>query len=277
MQTVFTTVQKVQEVSALLEIPDSRIIAGGTGFSAESREASRLIDISQLDGMRGIKQKGNRIEIGPLTTLSMLAASPLLKENAPALAEAADAVKDETIREQGTLGGNLADERIGDAAAALLASGAKLTIKTETDFREILIDRFWTPDGQNDLQYDEWITKITLQMPKEKYMGEAFGMIGQWDRITEPLAAAAVRLCLDENDEINAVRGGLRIGRKNIRRMFPLEKALKNQIAGDASFAKAAAAMAAAVKTDVSETGLSDLLMGLLQRSLAMVNERRML
>ena len=136
MQTVFTTVQKVQEVSALLEIPDSRIIAGGTGFSAESREASRLIDISQLDGMKGIKQKGNRIEIGPLTTLSMLAASPLLKENAPALAEAADAVKDETIRERGTLGGNLADERIGDAAAALLASGAKLTIKTETDFRE---------------------------------------------------------------------------------------------------------------------------------------------
>ena len=277
MQAVITTVQKVQEVSALLEIPDSRIIAGGTGISAETKEASRLIDISRLDGMKGIKQKGNRIEIGPLTTLSMLAASPLLKENAPALAEAADAVKDETIREQGTLGGNLADERIGDAAAALLACGAKLTIKTGTDFREILIDRFWTPDGQNDLQYDEWITKITLQMPKEKYVGEAFGMIGQWDRNTEPLAAAAVRLCMDENGGIIAVRGGLSIGRKNIRRMFPLEKALKNQSAGDASFAKAAAAMSAAVKTDVNETGLSDLLMGLLQRSFAMVNERRML
>ncbi len=277
MQTVITTVQKVQEVSALLEIPESRIIAGGTGLSAGTKEGARLIDISQLEGMSGIKQKGNRIEIGPLTTLSALAASPLLKANVPALAEAAETVNDETVRERGTLGGTLADERIGDAAVALLACGAKLTIKTGTDFRELLIDRFWAPDGQNDLQYDEWVTKITLQMPKEKCMGEAFGKIGQWGRDTEPLAAAAVRLCLHENNRIAVVRGGLRIGRNNIRRMFPLEKALKNQIAGDISISKAAAAMAAAVKTEISETRLSDLLTELLQRSFKMANERRAL
>ena len=277
MQTVITAVQKVQEVSALLEIPESRIVAGGTGLSVGTREEARLIDISQLEGMKGIKQEGNRIEIGPLTTLSELAASPLLKANAPALAEAAETVNDETIREHGTLGGNLADERIGDAAVALMACGAKLTVKTGTDFRELMIDRFWSPDGLNDLQYDEWITKITLQMPKEKYMGEAFGKIGQWDRDTEPLAAAAVRLNLTEDNKVAAVRGGLRIGKKNIRRMFPLEKALKNQSAVDSSFAKAAAAMAAAVKTEVGETRLPDLLTELLQRSFTIASERRVL
>ena len=274
MQTVVTTVQKVQEVSALLEIPDSRIIAGGTGLLAP-RESFRLIDISALEGLNGIKQKGNRIEIGPLATLSALSASHLLKMNVPVLTEAAEAVNDETVREKGTLGGNIADERIGDAAVALLACGAKLTIKTGADFRELLIDRFWTPDGQNDLQYDEWITKITLQMPKEQYMGEAFGKIGQWGRDTEPLAAAAVRMSLNEDNEIAAVRGGLRIGKKNIRRMFPLEKALKNQKPGDSSFAKAAAVMAAAVRSEVSEAALSDLLAGLLQRGFTMANERR--
>lgn len=277
MQTVITAVQKVQEVSALLEIPDSRIIAGGTDLSAGTKEGARLIDISQLEGMNGIKQKGNRIEIGPLATLSALAASQLLKENAPALAETAEMVNDEMVRERGTLGGNLADERIGDMAVVLLACGAKLTIKTGTDFRELLIDRFWTSDGRNDLQYDEWITKITLQMPKERFVGEAFGKIGQWDRDTEPLAAAAVRLSLAEDNKITAVRGGLRIGGKNIQRMFPLEKVLKNQIAGDTSFAKAAAVMAAAVMTKTSEAGLSVLLTELLQRSFMMANERRAL
>ena len=275
MQTVITAVQKVQEVSALLELPESRIIAGRTGLSAGIKEGTRLIDISQLEGMKGIKQKGNRIEIGPLTTLSALAASQLLKVNAPALAEAAAAVNDETVRERGTLGGNLADERIGDTAVALLVCGAKLTVKTGTDFRELLIDRFWTSDGKNDLQYDEWLTKITLQLPKERHMGEAFGKIGQWDRDTEPFAAAAVRLSLDESNKITVIRGGLRIGKKSIRRMFSLEKGLKNQIAGDTAFVKAAAAMAATVKTEVSEAELSDLLTELLQSSFKMANERR--
>lgn len=277
MQTDITVVQKVQEVSALLEIPNNRIIAGGTGYSRAAAEELHLIDISQLDGMKGIKQKGNRIEIGPLTTLSMLAASPLLKTNVPALAEAAAAVTDEKIREQGTLGGNLADERIGDAAVALLANGAKLTLKNGTDFRELLIERFRTPDGKNELQYDEWITKITLQMPKERCMGAAFGRLGDWDQTAVPEAAAAVRLSLDEDKKISAVRGGLRIGENRMRRMFPLEKVLKNQKASEATFAGAAAVMAAAVKSEVRESALAELLTDLLERSFAMAEERRTL
>ena len=93
----------------------------------------------------------------------------------------------------------------------------------------------------------------------------------------EPMKSWRVWKTCDVKKDTGAPSSQMICPPSTIRRMFPLEKALKNQIAGDASFAKASAAMAAAVKTDVSETGLSGLLMGLLQRSFAMVNERRML
>ena len=274
MKSLITAVQKIQEVSALLEVPNSRIIAGGTGFSPE-KEGLHLIDISGLESLSGIKQKGNRIEIGPLTTLENLAGSAILKKYAPALAEAAASVTDETVRVRGTLGGNLAGERIGDMAAALLSTGAKLTIKTGTDFREILIDRFWTSDGKNDLQYDEWITRITLQIPKEPLWGAAFGKIGTWEQDAEPSAAAALRMSVDEKRKIIGIRGGLRKGKDSLQRMFPLEKALKNQPAGEPVFSKAAAAMTAALKENTGRADLSALLMDLLQRSFAMAEEMR--
>ena len=275
MQTVTTSVQKIQEVSVLLEIPNSRIIAGGTTFTPERKSGLHLVDISGLEGLDGIKQKGGRIEIGPLTTLETMAVSPWLKTHFPALAEAAGAVEDPDIRARGTLGGSLADPRIGDTAAALLASGAKLTIKTGSDFREIQIDRFWTPEGENDLQYDEWIFKVTLQMPKESCFGGAFGRIGAWSQSAEPAAAAAVWVSLNEKNAVSAVRGGLRMGKNKIRRMFPLEKALKNRPADEENIAGAVSAMTAAVKGDADEAALSGLLRDILRRACETAAERR--
>ena len=275
MQMIMTAVEKSQEVSALLEVPDSRIYAGGTSFDGEAGRAFHLIDIRGLESLEGIRQKGNRIEIGPLTTLETMAASPWLKTHFPALAEAAGAVEDPDIRARGTLGGNLADSRIGDTAAALLASGAKLTIKTGSDFREMLIDRFWSPEGENDLQYDEWIMRVTLQMPKEPCFGAAFGRIGTWSKSAEPAAAAAVWVSLNEKNVVSAVRGGLRIGKNKIRRMFPLEKALKNRPADEENIAGAVSAMTAAVKGDADEAALSGLLTDILLRACEMAAERR--
>lgn len=278
MPMILTAVEKSQEVSALLEVPDSRIYAGGTSFDGETTEGElHLIDIRALQGLDGIREKGSRIEIGPLTTFEKMSASSLLKAHFPALSEAAGAVTDPEVRARGTLGGSLADQRIGDTAVALLASGAKLTIKTGSDFRELLIDRFWSPDGKNDLQYDEWITKITLQMPKDACFGAAFGRIGEWSKNAEPAAAAAVWVSLNEKNVISTVRGGLRIGKDRIRRMFPLEKSLKNRPADEENMAKAASAMTAALKDDTDEAALTGLLADILRRSCEMAAERRTL
>ncbi len=277
MPSKIISVQKSREVSALLAVPNSRIIAGGTTFPQEPDEELYLVDISGLEGMDGIRQKGTRIEVGPLTTLSAMENSMLLKAYSPALAQAAAAAADPGIRERATFGGNLASDRIGDTAPALLASGAKLTIMTDSDFREVPVDRFWPPSGGNDLQYDEWITAVSIPLPKEPFWGDAFGKTGEWDRPGEPSAAAAVRLGLDAHDKITAVRGGLRLGTSKIKRMFPLEKLLKNRPAADETFREAVRGMIPSIQGQMDETVFTEFLHGILIRAFEMARERRFL
>lgn len=274
MRSKITTVQKSQEISALLAVPESRIIAGGTTFSPEEKETLYLVDISALEGLDGIRKKGNRMEIGPLAPLSALAASGTVQAFAPALAASAASAAAPDIREKATLGGNLASARIGDAAVVLLAYGAKLTIRTDTDYREILIDRFWNADGDNDLNYDEWIMRISLQIPSGS-VGEAFGKTGEWDLTRETAGAAAVRIRLNEDDTVADIRGGLRVGYRNIRRMFPLEKALKNKPVSEENLQKAVRAMLSVISGS-GET-LSPLLTDVLARAAGMAKERRIL
>lgn len=270
-----TAVQTIQEVSALLAVPNSRILAGGTTLSQDTTDELNLVDIKALEGLAGIKQKGTRIEIGPLTTLSEIAGSSLIKTCVPVLAEAAANVGTAELREQATLGGNLAASPAGDTAAALLASGAKLTIKTDSDYREILVDRFWDQDGKNGLQYDEWLTRITVQLSKETVWGAAFGKYGNWGQSKS--AAAAVQLSLNEKNIITSIRGGLRLGTHLIRRMFAMEKVLKNHPAVDENLEKAARAMLSAAGDVTNEESFTSFLFELLQRALSQAKERRTL
>ena len=277
MRSDILSVQKIQEVSALLSVPDSRIIAGGTSYSPAAEETFHLVDISGLEGLDGIKKKGTRIEFGPLVTLSALADSSLVRSYAPALSECAAAAADPDIRDLATLGGNLASARIGDTALPLLACGAKLTIKTDCDYRELLIDRFWNSGGENDLNYDEWIMRISIQLPREAFWGSAFAKTGEWDLTGEQAAAAAVQLSLDERDIVTGIRGGIRLRSGCVRRMFPLEKALKNKAASDENIEKAAGAMARAVQAGPEDEDLCGMLTDILQRAVSMARERRSL
>ena len=267
--------QKAREVSALLAVPDSRIIAGGTAVSREPGDKTVWVDISRLEGMDRIRLKGSRIEMGPLATLSAMGSSALLKTFAPALAESAASAAAPSIRERGTLGGNLASPAPGDTAPALLASGAKLTIQTETDYREILIDRFWHPDGENDLSFDEWIIRVTIQVPKEPFWGAAFGKTGEWDPRSSAASAAAVHVTLNEQNIITGIRGGMRLGGSAAQRMFPLEKALKNRPASAEELEAGARAMIPAASGVRDGEEFIGLLREILGRAVSMAAKRR--
>ncbi|MBR6089240.1 MAG: FAD binding domain-containing protein [Anaerolineaceae bacterium] len=273
MQTETTAVQTSQEVSALLGVPNSFILAGGTTFSPEDSEGIHFVDISGIEGLDGIKQKGTRIEIGPLATLDSLGRSGLVKKYLPALAEAAS-MASPGVRDRGTLGGNLGGSPAGDLAAALMSSGAKLTVKTEVDFRELLIDRFWDPDGRNVLQYDEWISRVSVQISAEPFCGSVFGKSGEWKKDAVP-TAAAVRMSLDNKNNISSVRSGLRPGASYVRRMFPLEKALKNRPATEENFRKAAEAVIPSIRGVMEEKEFTVFLMDILCRCRDMAAERR--
>ena len=89
-----------------------KAIAGGHSLvplmKLRLSEPGKLVDISRIPGLSGIKESGGRIEIGATTTHADIAASKLLRDTCPMLAEAAAEIGDPQVRNRGTLGGSIA-------------------------------------------------------------------------------------------------------------------------------------------------------------------------
>jgi xanthine dehydrogenase YagS FAD-binding subunit len=74
------------------------------------RKPKVVVDLGMIPDLRGIKDSGGGLEIGAMTTLTTIANDAMVKERFPLLAEAALIVASPQIRNQGTLGGNIAQD-----------------------------------------------------------------------------------------------------------------------------------------------------------------------
>lgn len=79
-------------------------------FKNRGKEPEAVIDLEGLDELRGIRETGDGLEIGALTTLTEIETSPVVQERFAILADAARQVASPQIRNAGTLGGNLCQD-----------------------------------------------------------------------------------------------------------------------------------------------------------------------
>src|SRR5947207_11913673 len=74
----------------------TRVLAGGTDLLPSMRqklfEPEYVLDIRRIPELKGIRETGQGIEIGAITTLAEIEHSPVLKKNYPVLTEAAKTV-----------------------------------------------------------------------------------------------------------------------------------------------------------------------------------------
>jgi 4-hydroxybenzoyl-CoA reductase subunit beta len=170
----------------------TRILAGGTDLLPSMRqklfEPEYLLDIRRLNELMGIRETGEGIEIGALTTLQEIEHSSLVRERCSVLIEAARKVASPVIRNMGTIGGNVClDTRClwynqsfawrkscgfcikkdgnlchvapggtkcwatfsGDTPAALLCLEAQIEIASASRTRRIPLREFYTGEGDN--------------------------------------------------------------------------------------------------------------------------------
>ena len=110
------TAASFEEASSILKAENAAILAGGTDIlNAEEQQILEshpavMVDIKRIPGAAGITEADGSITIGALTTLTDTANSALLKEKAPAVAQAAYSVATPLIRNMGTVGGNLCQD-----------------------------------------------------------------------------------------------------------------------------------------------------------------------
>lgn len=111
----FTHLQasSIEEAAALAAKAGTVVIAGGTDLLGTLKDEclpiypSKVVDIKTIPGLDEIKDNGTEIVIGALVKLQTVADSELVKANAQALAEACGRAASPTIRNMGTIGGNV--------------------------------------------------------------------------------------------------------------------------------------------------------------------------
>jgi xanthine dehydrogenase YagS FAD-binding subunit len=69
-----------------------------------------LVDLSGIDELRGVRVSTDGVEIGAMTTLTEIADHPEIKKSYSLLSDAVSVVASPQIRNQGTLGGNVAQD-----------------------------------------------------------------------------------------------------------------------------------------------------------------------
>ncbi|MGE0564628.1 MAG: xanthine dehydrogenase family protein subunit M [Pseudolabrys sp.] len=174
-----------QAANLLGKNPEGKILAGGHSLLPVMKQRlaqpSALIDLSKVEGLNTIEQKGRSISIGATATHFEVANSPVVKEALPALAALAGGIGDPAVRHRGTIGGSIANnDPNADYPAACLGLGATIT----TNKRRIAADDFFTGMFSTALEPDEIITKVSFPIAKKaayekfRHPASGFALVG---------------------------------------------------------------------------------------------------
>jgi carbon-monoxide dehydrogenase medium subunit len=142
-----------------------KLIAGGHSLvplmKLRLSEPSVLIDVARIPGLAGIREKDGKIEIGAGTTHRDVAASDLLRQACPVVADTAAEIGDPQVRNRGTLGGSLAHaDPAADYPATMLALDAEIHIKGPQGWRKVKASDFFQGLFTVDLAPNEIIAGI---------------------------------------------------------------------------------------------------------------------
>jgi xanthine dehydrogenase YagS FAD-binding subunit len=90
------------------------VMAGGNDslawFKDRAKRPRAVIDITGIAELEGVRETGDGVEIGALTTLTEIERHPLIREKYRLLADAARRIASPQIRNNGTIGGNVSQD-----------------------------------------------------------------------------------------------------------------------------------------------------------------------
>jgi len=190
----------------------ARIIAGGTDLIIQLRKkeviARCLVDVTNLDELKGIELEDDFIRIGACVTHQELASSRLIRERAAALAEGASQVGSPQIRNMGTVGGNIVNAQpAADTVVPLMALEAEVEVATATGIRREPLGGLCVGPGQCTVDSTAEILTAVWFRALGPHQGSAFERLAKRKALSLPiLNAAAVVTLNDGGDTFQEVR-----------------------------------------------------------------------
>ncbi len=250
---------------------DAKVLAGGQSLLPVLRmrlnAPSVVVDLGRIESLRGVRDDGDALVIGAMTTHSDVFHDPLVREHATVICEAVEQLADPQVRHRGTFGGALAHaDPAGDLGAPALALGATFTITGPSGSRTVAADDFFEDLFTTAIGDGELLTEV--RVPKHTGWGghyEKFVRVAhQWPIVA---VAAAVKV---EGGTISEARVGLTNMGSTPLRARSVEQALAGKPATDDAVREAAAAAAEGTNPPSDLNGDADY-----RRHLATVLTRR--
>ena len=167
-------------LQALANNPDAQILAGGQSLIAMMNlrlvKPACLIDINRISKLGYIREDGDGIAIGALARHNDVKHSPLVQARCPLLTEAYESIAHHTVRNRGTLGGNLCHaDPSSETPAVMVATGATLVLRSVSGSREVEAEDFFLGTYETARRQDEMLVEIRI--PGRSADGWAFDEI----------------------------------------------------------------------------------------------------
>jgi carbon-monoxide dehydrogenase medium subunit len=173
---------------------DARIIAGGHSLIPMMRlriaAPEALIDINDVEELKGIRVEGNEIVIGAMVRHAEVLSSPILAEHYMVFREAEKLIADPVVRNRGTVGGSMCQaDPSEDLSAVGSALKGSVVIQSKSGSRTVAIRDFHYGPYTTQVADGEILTQV--RFPIRPGAGSAYEKVerrvGDW-----PVASVGV-------------------------------------------------------------------------------------
>ena len=187
----------------------AKILAGGQNLLVLLRQRRikprYLINIKGLSELEYIKDGGDTLKLGALTTHRALETSALVRERFPMLAELERELGPVQTKNWGTIGGNLCEASpVTDLSPAIIALRGSVKTASVKGERALSLDDFFVDYQKTCLEADELLVEI--QLPK---LLPRTGGVYRKESVRfadPPIASVAVVVQLGEGGEVEKAR-----------------------------------------------------------------------
>jgi carbon-monoxide dehydrogenase medium subunit len=146
---------------------DGKVLAGGQSLIPVLRlrmaYPSTLVDLGRIPELQGVREDGDAIVIGAMTTHDAVLHDDLVLQHAPLIAQATATVADPQVRHRGTFGGALSHaDPAGDLGAVALALDCEFLASGPGGERRIAAADFFADYLTTALSPDEILTAVRV-------------------------------------------------------------------------------------------------------------------
>jgi len=212
-QFQFHSASSVEDALVFLQENGSRckIIAGGTdlipALRLEDIHPEFVLNVLEIEELRGIKEEDGFLWIGPTTTFTEIAESDLIRRNFPMLAQAAASVGGPQIRNRGTIGGNISNASpAADVLPAALALEGELELRSRpSGMRRISLSDAISAPYKTHFRSDELLTGVLIKklQPGRKM---AFEKLGRRNAMARARMNLSIVLGMDKQENVTELR-----------------------------------------------------------------------